>query len=425
MSFGIALSGIDAAQSDLNVTANNIANSSTTGYKSSTSEFAELFAVNGSGVSKTQAGNGVALTDIAQNFKQGNISTTGNNLDLAISGDGFFVLRDTSGNIDYSRAGSFQTDANNYVVNAAGQHLQVYPLTSTGTYNTTTLQNLQLTNAASAPAATTAAQTIFNLPSNATQPVTAFSPTDASTYNQTTTLTVYDSLGAAHTASIYFVKGTTAANASNWNAYEYIDGTAVNAPVAGVPQPLKLVYNGSGVLSSVTNPGGATPNPQTNAASFGAYTPTTGAAALNVSFDFSKSTQYGSTFSTTSLTQDGYTTGTLSGISVGTDGVVQANFTNGQSLALGKVAIATFANTQGLQQVANTNWVATYASGTPLYGQAGQGGAGNIQSGALEDSNVDLTAQLVNMIQAQRNFQANAQVITTENQVTQSIINIR
>jgi len=419
MSFGIALSGIDAAQSDLNVTANNIANSSTTGYKSSTSEFAELFAVNGSGVSKTQSGNGVALTDIAQNFKQGNISTTGNNLDLAISGDGFFVLKDTSGNIDYTRAGSFQTDANNYVVNAAGQHLQVYPLTSTGTYNTTTLQNLQLTNAASAPSATTSAQTIFNLPSNAAAPATAFSPTDASTYNQTTTMTVYDSLGAAHTASIYFVKGTTAAGTSNWSAYEYIDGTQVNA------QPLKLAYNSSGVLSSVTNPGGAAANPQLNAASFGAYTPTTGAAAMNVSFDFSKSTQYGNTFATTSLTQDGYTTGTLSGISVGTDGVVQANFTNGQSLALGKVAVATFANTQGLQQVANTNWVATYASGTPLYGQAGQSGAGNIQSGALEDSNVDLTAQLVNMIQAQRNFQANAQVITTENQVTQSIINIR
>jgi flagellar hook protein FlgE len=419
MSFGIALSGIDAAQSDLNVTANNIANSSTTGYKSSTSEFAELFAVNGSGVSKTQSGNGVALTDIAQNFKQGNISTTGNNLDLAISGDGFFVLKDTSGNIDYTRAGSFQTDASNYVVNAAGQHLQVYPLTSTGTYNTTTLQNLQLTNAASAPSATTSAQTIFNLPSNATAPATAFDPTDASTYNQTTTMTVYDSLGAAHTASIYFVKGTTTSGTSNWSAYEYIDGTQVNT------NPLKLAYNSSGVLSSVTNPGGATANPQLNAASFGAYTPTTGAAAMNVSFDFSKSTQYGNTFATTSLTQDGYTTGTLSGISVGTDGVVQANFTNGQSLALGKVAIATFANTQGLQQVANTNWVATYASGTPLYGQAGQSGAGNIQSGALEDSNVDLTAQLVNMIQAQRNFQANAQVITTENQVTQSIINIR
>jgi flagellar hook protein FlgE len=419
MSFGIALSGIDAAQSDLNVTANNIANSSTTGYKSSTSEFAELFAVNGSGVSKTQAGNGVALTDIAQNFKQGNISTTGNNLDLAISGDGFFVLKDGSGNIDFTRAGSFQTDANNYVVNSSGQNLQVYPLTSAGTYNTTTLQNLQLTNVASAPAATTTAQTVFNLPSNSIQPPTAFDPTNASTYNQTTTMTVYDSLGAAHTASIYFVKGTTAAGTSNWNAYEYIDGTQVNA------NPLKLAYNSSGVLASVTNPGGAAPNPTLTAASFGTYTPTTGAAAMNVSVDFSKSTQYGSTFATTSLTQNGYTTGSLSGISVGSDGVVQANFTNGQSLALGKVAIATFANTQGLQQVANTNWVQTYASGAPLYGQAGTGGAGNIQSGALEDSNVDLTAQLVNMIQAQRNFQANAQVITTENAVTQSIINIR
>lgn len=427
MSFGIALSGIDAAQADLNVTANNIANSSTTGFKSSTSQFAELFAVSPEGVSSTQVGNGVALATNAQNFTQGNIESTGNNLDLAVSGDGFFAVKNSAGATVFTRAGSFQTDANGYVVNSAGEKLQVYQPTATGGYNTTSLTNLQLITSQSAPSATTTAQAIFNLPSDATAPTDTFDPTDSSSYNESTTLTVYDSLGAAHTASIYFVKGgtDTTTGTSTWNAYEYIDGTAVNGPsVTANPDPVTLKYNSNGVLTSATNADGTTPTSMT-AVNFGSYTPATGAAQISIAYDLSKSTQYGSTFGTTTLSQDGYTTGTLSAISVNTDGVVQANFTNGQSLSLGKIAVATFANQQGLQQVGNTDWAETYASGQALFGQAGNAGVGNIQSGSLEDSNVDLTAQLVNMIQAQRNFQANAQVITTENQITQTIISMR
>ncbi|MFI4894907.1 MAG: flagellar hook protein FlgE [Steroidobacterales bacterium] len=415
MSFGIALSGLDAAQSDLNVTANNIANSATTGFKSSNSEFAELFAVSPAGVSNTQIGNGVQLQQVEQQFSQGDIQTTGNSLDMALSGNGFFTVS-SDGADQYTRAGSFQTNANGEVVNAAGQNLQVYAPTAAGGFNTTSLTNLVIPTGDSAPAASTTATMSFNLPADSTAPAVGFSPVVASSYNQSTSMTLYDSLGAAHTASIYFVN----TGGSTWDAYEYIDGTApANAVNAG--KPVKLTYSTSGALTGVVDAGGGI-NP--DAVSFGAYTPTTGAAAMNVTFNLASTTQYGNTFGVTSVTQNGYTTGQLSGVSVSSTGVVQANYTNGQSSALGQVAVANFADQQGLQQVANTNWVQTFASGQPVYGQAGGAGVGNIESGSLEQSNVDITAQLVNMITAQRAFQANAEMVSTENVITQTTINI-
>jgi flagellar hook protein FlgE len=252
----------------------------------------------------------------------------------------------------------------------------------------------------------------FNLPAGSTAPTaTPFSPANANSYNQSTSLTVYDSLGAAHTASMYYVN----TGGSAWDAYEYIDGAAVNAT------PVQLTYSNSGALTGVVDAAGGT-NP--DAVSFGAYTPTTGAAALNVTFNLSSTTQYGDTFGVTSVTQNGFTTGQLSGVSVSSTGVVQANYTNGQSSSLGQVAVANFADQQGLQQVGNTNWVQTYASGQPVYGQAGGAGVGLIESGSLEASNVDITAQLVNMITSQRAFQANAEMVSTENAITQTVINI-
>ena len=405
MSFGIALSGINAAQADLAVTANNVANSQTTGFKQARSEFAELFAVSPQGVSRTQTGHGVKLAAVAQQFSQGNIEATGNNLDLAISGQGFFVLSD-AGAMAYSRAGAFQTDNAGYVINAEGQRLQVYPVTAQGTFNTSTLSDLRLVTSDSAPAATTNAEMVFNLPAGATPPVTApFDPTDTSSYTNSTSLTVYDSLGAAHTASLYFVRTATA---NTWETYQYIDGVAV-----GGVQP--LAYTSAGALATPAN----------GQLSFGTYTPTTGANPISMDFDFSLSTQFGDGFGVTNVTQDGYTTGRLIGISLDSTGVVQARYTNGRSLSLGQVAIASFANPQGLQSLGNTNWAETFTSGQALNGQAGNSGFGLVQSGSLEQSNVDITAQLVKMIVAQRNFQANAQMISTEDQITQSIINIR
>lgn len=410
MAFGIALSGISAAQTDLDVTANNIANSETTGYKESRTEFAELFSTSLQGVSSLQPGNGVRVSRIAQQFGQGNIKTSSNSLDMAINGSGFFVVSD-AGALQYTRAGAFTTDANGIVVNAAGQRLQVYPALNNGSFNTSTMGDLQVQTNQSAPAATTSAATIFNLPANAAQPASAtFDPADATSYNNATSVTVYDSLGAAHTSTMYFVKTATA---NQWQSRLYVDGAAVGTGTPAVFTQA-LTYSSSGAL---TTPAGGQVN-------FGIYTPTTGANPLNIDFDFSQSTQYGNSFGVTSVSQDGFTTGQLTGITVDATGVVQANFTNGQSTSLGQVSLVNFANPQGMQKVDGTNWVETFGSGQPVLGTSGASGFGQLQSGAVEASNVDITKQLVNMIVAQRNYQANAQMISTEKSITETIINM-
>jgi flagellar hook protein FlgE len=404
MPFGIALSGLNAASSDLEVTANNIANSATTGFKQSRTQFADLFSVSPQGVSSTATGNGVKVASVAQQFAQGGINTTGNSLDLAISGQGFFVVSDSGAPV-YTRAGAFGLDNNGYVVNSENQRLQVYPPATTG-FNTSTLSDLQLVSGDSPPQATSNVGVVFNLPASATPPpVATFDPADPSSYNKATSMTIYDSLGAAHTASAYFVK---TANPNEWSSQLYIDGSAV-----GTAQTLQ--YSNTGAL---TVPAGGK-------ITYPAYPPSTGAAPIALTVDYGKSTQYGDSFSVNSVTQDGFTTGRLIGMDVDSTGVVQARFTNGRSIALGQIAVANFSNPQGLQQLGNTQWAETFGSGQPLRGEAGNSGFGLIQSGALESSNVDVTQQLVNMITAQRNFQANAQMIQTADQVTQTIINIR
>lgn len=405
MPFRLALSGLNAAQADLTVTANNIANTATSGFKGSRAEFAELFSVSPQGVSSAAIGNGVRVSNVAQQFTQGNIDFTDNNLDLAVSGQGFFVLND-AGALAYTRSGAFQVDSSGFVVNARNQRLQVFPPSSTGSFNTGALTDIQLVTGESAPTATTAVDVVLNLPSNAAPPAIAtFDPANVNSYNNATSLTTYDSLGAAHTATLYFVK---TANVNEWTTQLHVDGTAV-----GTAQTLQ--YSNTGTLTS----------PVSGQITFPAYTPATGAAAMNLTFDFNQSTQYGATFNVNAVTQDGYTTGRLIGIDIDSTGIVQARFTNGRSQALGQVALANFANPQGLQQLGDTNWAETFGSGQALRGQAGNSGFGLVQSGALEASNVDITEQLVNMITAQRNFQANAQMISTADAITQTIINIR
>ena len=401
MSLDLALSGINAANTDLNTIANNLANVDTTGFKGSTAEFSSLFAQTQQGLSQTQVGNGVQAAEIAQQFSQGNINTTSDNLDLALSGNGFFIVSN-NGSLSYTRNGAFQVDQNGYLVTASGERVQGYQPLSNGGFNTGGLSNLQLSTAEVAPQATSTASMTLNLPSNATAPTQAFSPTASNSYNDTTSLTVYDSLGAAHTAQLYFIKG---AAANSWNAQLYIDGSAV-----GTPQT--LTYSSSGALTSPAN----------GQVSFGSYTPSTGAAPMNITFNLGSSTQYGSAFGVDSESQNGYTTGNLTGINISSTGVVQAAFTNGQTKTLGQIALANFANPQGLQQTGNTQWQQTYASGSPVNGIAGGSGFGNIQSGALEQSNVDITTQLVNMINAQQNFQADAQMISTQSQAIQAVL---
>jgi flagellar hook protein FlgE len=408
MSFNVALTGLEAANQDLSVTANNLANVSTVGFKGSRAEFADLFSATQSGVSATAVGNGVTVQEVAQQFSQGDIETTGNNLDLAISGNGFFTTSN-NGALQYTRDGEFQLNSAGDVTTASGANLQVYPPLANGGYNTGGLADLSLNSGESAPNATTTASITANLPANATVPVdaAAFSPTDPNSYNNTTSLTVYDSLGAAHTASLYFTN--TGTNA--WTANLYVDGNAVGTQA--------LTYSPNGEL--LTPPGGTVTFPAYTAAGGLA----TGANPMTMTFNFSNVTQYGNNFGVTAVQQNGYTTGLLTGISIDDTGVVQAQYTNGNNVNLGQIALANFANPQGLQQLGSASWAATDSSGQAVQGVAGGSGFGNISSGSLEESNVDTTTSLVDMITAQRDFQANAQMIQTEDQITQTIIGIR
>ena len=403
MPFAVALSGLNAASSDLAVTANNIANANTTGFKASRAEFADVFAVGAQSI-----GNGVAMSSVSQEFSQGGVDFTDRGLDLAISGEGFFTMSDR-GVISYSRAGSFGVDRDGFVVNSQQQRLQIFPVANNGTFNTGPLTDLRLATADSPPQPTARAEFGINLPASAAVPaVPVFDPANASSYNHSTAVTVYDSLGASHTLTAYFVKTATA---NEWAARFYVDGAPVGDPLV----PHTMTYSNLGVLTAPVGGGIALPP----------FALTNGAAPLAISADVLNSTQYGSQFGVNQLNQDGFASGRLSSIDVDANGVVFARYTNGRSEPLGQVALSNFANTQGLRQLGDTSWSDSFTSGDAVRGSPGTGSFGLIQSGALESSNVDLTEQLVNMITAQRNVQANAQMISTADQVTQTIINIR
>src|SRR5690606_35718765 len=406
MSFRISLSGMNAATADLNVTSNNIANANTTGFKQSRAEFGDVFPVSAYGLSRNAIGAGVRLNQVAQQFNQGNVEFSGKALDLAISGKGFFTLSNQGATV-YSRAGNFGADRDGFVVNPSGHRLQVYMPNASGVgFDTGRLSDLQLATGDAAPRATGEVQVGSNLPADAAPPVIApFDPNDPTSYNHTTSLTVYDSLGASHTQQLHFVK---TANPNEWQVHASIDGTAVGAPAT-------LQYSDTGELQVPANGLVALP----------AHDPGNGAAPLVVGLDLGGSTQYAGSFNASELVQDGHATGRLTCIAVSATGVVTAQYTNGVSTALGQVAMTSFSNPQGLQPLGDNGWAETFESGQPLRGAAGTSDLGMIQGGALEASNVDLTEQLVNMITAQRNFQANAQMISTQDQITQTVINIR
>lgn len=421
MIFGSALSGLDAASTALRVTGNNIANSSTTGYKASRAEFGDIYAVAYNGLSDRAVGSGVRLQSITQNFSQGNVQNTGDNLDLAISGRGFFMLND-GGARAYTRAGAFGVNRDGFVVNAQDQELLVFgAVDSAGTiFNTANPEPLNIATSAGAPRATTEVSAILNLDANAAGlGAGQIDPIDPTSYSYSTAATVYDSLGASHTTTLYFRKVGTDAGTGNavWNVRQLVDGNVVTptTPDPATADQARLTFDASGAL--VTPAGGVI--------GYNAFDPANGAADLDLSLNLAGSTQYGDPSSINGLTQNGFTTGRLRNITIDESGVVSASYTNGQAKALGQVALANFANPNGLQQLGNTTWGQSFASGEVQLGAAGSGSFGQIQSGALEASNVDLSEQLVNLITEQRDFQANAQVITTANNITQTLINLR
>ncbi|MBQ4922537.1 MULTISPECIES: flagellar hook protein FlgE [Citrobacter] len=396
MSYEIAATGLNAVNEQLDGISNNIANSGTVGYKSMTTQFSAMYA-------GTQA-MGVSVAGSAQSISTGgSMVSTGNALDLAINDDGFFVMCDSAGNISYTRAGSFVTDKNGYIVNASGDYLQGYPVDDSGTLQTGTVTDIQIKTG--------------NIPAQATDSMTFTANFDASdetidrtsvpfdannsdTYTDSYTTTVYDSLGNEHSVSQYFTK--TADN--TWEVQYTFDGEVQS----GVP-PTTLTFDpNTGKLTSPTTPQTIT------------FT-TDDAAPISMTIDYSDCTQYGSDFSVTTNSATGYASATQNGVQVDDDGKVYATYSNGERMLQGQVVLATFPNENGLEAVSGTAWVQTGESGTPLIGTPGSGSCGTLSSGMLESSNVDITNELVNLMTAQRNYQANTKVISTSTQLDQAL----
>ena len=437
MSFNIGLSGLYAANKALNVTGNNIANVATTGFKSSRAEFADQYSnsIRGTSAGKNVVGTGVKTAAVSQLFTPGNINGTGQALDMAIDGNGFFVMNDNGSKI-YTRAGAFYSDKDGYVVNSSGSNLQGYAVDANGKIIQGVLTNLQIDTSNLTPNPTGRISENVNLNSSATAPTeTPFDPTRTDTYNYTFNTDVYDSQGNAHQLNQYFVKD---AGSNSWTMYTTIDGRNPADPTSTTPLANKLPFKSDGTLDTAAMTAGPVTGGLTIAANktftLGNWIPAqknaagvwsangATANAAGVNLDMLGTTQYNAASATTAKSQDGFATGELSGLTIDESGNMFANFTNGQDKVIGQVAIANFANLQGLTPIGGTNWKESYASGVPVIGAPDTGTLGQITGGALEDSNVDLTGELVNLIKAQSNYQANAKTISTESTIMQTII---
>ncbi len=425
MSFQQGLSGLNAASKQLEVIGNNVSNANTVGFKQSRAEFADVFANSITGGGGSQIGIGTNLATVAQQFTQGNITSTNNSLDIAINGNGFFRMS-SNGAVTYTRNGQFQLDKFGYIVDSASKRLTGYAADTNGNILSGAAVDLQINTADIQPVATTEIEGTINLDSR-NNPLAAtpiFDPTDPTTYNNSTAVTVYDSLGNSHTLQNFFRK----TSANTWNVYTTVDGTAV--PSATIPTA-RMTFTGTGVAPTIQafDATGATiagtPSVTFTPMNSAATPAPNGAAAVTTTIDYSKSTQFGSAFSINSLSQDGFTSGRLSGFNTSSDGTIVGRYSNGQSKNLGRVVLSSFTNPNGLQSLGGNAWSVSASSGPALTGAPGSGLLGVLQSSAVEDSNVDLTAELVNMITAQRVYQANAQTIKTQDQVLQTLVNLR
>ncbi|HHJ38595.1 MAG: hypothetical protein AXA67_03940 [Methylothermaceae bacteria B42] len=409
MAFNTALSGLHAASADLQTTGNNIANVNTIGFKKSRAEFADVYATSFFGSGTTTIGSGVRVTEIAQMFTQGNLEYTENVLDIAISGRGFFSLSDSPDTepTAFTRNGAFQLDKDGYIVTDQGQYLF-------GWRKDFSQGALQVETNKGDPKASTDVNMNLNLDAAGTAPAVAtFDPADPATYNKATSVTVYDSLGNPHSLTSYFVaKNPTTPN--QWDVYQYLDGQ----PLDPAKNPVTLEFNTNGVLVSVDGNAGATK------VSYAPH-PITGADDLTITYDYAESTQFNTQFSVNALTQNGYPAGDFTGLEISDAGVLFARFSNGNAERLGQVALARFQNEQGLIKLGDTQWAESSVSGEKLLGAPGESNLGTVQSGALEASTVDLSEQLVRLIVAQQSYQANAESISTEDTIIQTLLNIR
>ncbi|MCA7886698.1 flagellar hook protein FlgE [Burkholderia contaminans] len=413
MGYQQGLSGLAGASNALDVIGNNIANANTVGFKSSTAQFADMYANSVATSTNTQIGIGTSLNAVAQNFGQGTINTTSSSLDVAINGNGFFQMSN-NGVTTYSRDGTFQRDKNGFIVDSQGRNLMGYAANNGGVINTAQTVPLQAPTTNIAPTATTKISAQFNLNSQDTVPTkTPFSATDNTTYNYSTSIQVYDSLGGSQAVNMYFVKSA----AGTWEAYAGVQG--------GATSDLGTVnFNSSGAIQSTTT--GTPPTPTTSVGQFQFTVPNTDGSATpqSLTLDLTGTTQYGGKDGVNNLAQDGYASGTLTTYTIGTDGKLTGNYSNGQTAVLGQIALANFNNPNGLVNLGGNQYAESSASGVPQISAPGSTNHGTLQGSALENSNVDLTSQLVNLITAQRNYQANAQTIKTPQAVDQTIINL-
>lgn len=430
MSFQQGVTGLNAAGMNLDVIGNNVANASTIGAKASRAEFADIY--NKAGGGGNPIGGGVEVSAVVQQFNQGGIASTGNALDLAINGNGFFQLRDDKGMTVYSRNGQFQVDREGKIVNAQGLHLLGNPIDPVTGKDPGEPKPLQVPTVGVDPAATTRMDLEINVPSTAKAIDTVVHPidfNDARTYNHTTSLVTYDAKGQDVVMTYFFQKTAN----DTWSVYAAANGAVINPDGAGKPQPIVDVTfkpDGSEPLSFNVSGTAITP-----AAAFKLTIPSTTVSTdtssivtepmVDVEIDFTGLTQFGSPFGPTDLSQNGAPPGRLSGITVLDNGTVMASYSSGQSAPIGQLEIANFRNPQGLRPMGGNLWASTFGSGDPVKGAPGGGNLGSIQSSSLENSNIDLTSELVNMMVAQRIYQANAQTIKTQDQVMQTLVNLR
>ncbi|MFD2643322.1 flagellar hook protein FlgE [Pseudomonas japonica] len=440
MSFNIGLSGLYAANKQLDVTGNNIANVATNGFKSSRAEFQDVYSASKLGVGSKTVGNGVSLAAISQQFGQGDVNNTGNVLDMAIQGQGFFVLSD-NGSLSYTRAGAFQTSKDSYVVTSDGLRLQGYAADENGKILTSSLTDLKIDTLSQPPKATSLVSQGINLNSEATPialptatpPGPTFVPTDETTYTKKFSTEIYDTQGNKHTLEQYYRK----TDQNTWTMYSLIDGRNPQNPASTTPLVGTMTFKSDGSINTMT--GSVAPDDSFSVvnnvftvkgwipATYNATTGTWGSngSAANpagVRLDMSSTTSYNTDTARLPPTQDGYATGLLSSLSIDSSGVMFASFSNQQSRAIGQVAIASFANEQGLEQQGGTRWKQTFASGSPGIDTPKTGTLGSISSNSLEQSNVNLTQELVELVKAQSNYQANAKTISTQSSIMQTII---
>jgi len=406
MSFQQGLSGLNATSKSLDVIGNNIANANTYGSKVARAEFSDLYAASLGNEGSNVVGIGTKLSTVSQQFSQGGITTTSNPMDLAINGAGFFQLSDAAGsNRGFSRNGQFKVDVEGYVVTNSGHRLMGVPA-DTGVGAAPAALRLP-TGRLLPPQPTTSVRVELNLDSRNAAPTQPINFNDASSYNGATSVTVYDAQGIDSAVTLYFRKS---AAPNTWEVYATQNGVSVNNPTARLTE---LVF---------ADNGGA---PTAPLLPFDLPVISAGGLTRTLQLDMTKATQFGASFAISDLRQDGFTAGQLTSIAVEKNGEISARYSNGETRPVGTVMLANFRNPQGLVPVGDNMWRQTSASGDVVPGQPGDGIVGAVQSGALEESNVDLTAELVNMITTQRMYQANAQAVKTQDQILQTLVNLR